>query len=69
MNSKIKRFSAMSMAVLSLGSGMGSVINNNLDLAPKVSAVSFSKPAINNIPKFEEAMQDPKFKEEVDAVI
>lgn len=69
MNSKIKRFSAMSMAVLSLGSGMGSVINNNLDLAPKASAVSFSKPAINNIPKFEEALQDPKFKEEVDAVI
>lgn len=49
MNSKIKRFSAMSMAILSLGSGMGSVINNNLDLAPKASAVSFSKPAIKTI--------------------
>lgn len=69
MNSKVKKLSALSLAVLSLGSGMGSVLDKNLDLAPKASALSLSKSSINNIPKFEDAFKDKEFREGVDIAI
>lgn len=69
MNSKAKKLSALSLAILSLGSGMGSVLDKNLDLAPKASAFSLSKSSIDNIPKFEDAFNDKEFKDGVDIVI
>lgn len=69
MNSKIKRLSATSLAILSLGSGMGSMLNKNLDLAPKASAAPISKPVITRIPKLEEALEDENFKEEVELIM
>ena len=69
MNSKIKRLSATSLAILSLGSGMGSMLNKNLDFAPKASAAPISKPVITRIPKLEEALEDENFKAEVELIM
>lgn len=69
MNSKVKRFSAVSMAALSIGSGMGSMLNKNLDFAPKASAAPISKPVITRIPKLEEALEDENFKSEVELIM
>ena len=69
MNLKLKKVSAMSLAALSLGSGLGSVLNSNLDLAPKASAISFSNSTINTIPKFEDAFKDEEFRNGVKAAM
>lgn len=65
MNLKLKKLLALSMAILSLGSGANSIVNKNLDFTPKISAKSPAK----FIPTFTEAMRDEEFSSRVSKIL